>query len=157
MTISISMGNTQCWWTRLFHKLMPDKSLKFKFRTCKGDKLFKNKITVRMARLRKITDCRNVSQVKLLEYCSIVTNNGKSWMSSGIFQKMDSRLKSRLGGEKYFLASNKRPAYPKVTSLKTILIFFLSLNTTSVLQPLYQGRTRVFKSDFNIHQNDQAL
>ena len=74
----------------------------------------------------------------------------KSWIDSEIFTKWIKQL------DRKFLAQNCKvafivdncPAHPHVPDLTAIDLIFLSLNTTSVTQPMDQGVKRSLKAKY---------
>ena len=147
-----------CDESGLFYKLLPNKTLAFKGQRCAGGKLSKDRLTlmfcVNMDGSDKCPLLTIGKSQKPRSFKNKVTlpteykSNRKAWMTSDIFtewlKKFDRKMTTQK--RKVALLLDNCAAHPKnVTGLKSVELYYLPPNTTSVLQPLDQGIIKNFK------------
>ena len=74
-------------------------------------------------------------------------NQQKSWIDRVLFEERVREMDKKFvyEGRKVALVIGNCPVHPQIENLKSIKLFFLSLNTTSQTQPMDQGVTRLLK------------
>ena len=143
--------------TRLYWRLLPDKTHAVAGKVCTGGKKSKERVPVLV--------CANMSGSEKLPLLTIgkfkkprcfrgVTclpahyeANTSAWMNSAVFeewlQKWDAKLTS--SKRKIALVLDNCTAHPRVQSLQSIELIFLPPNTTSEIQPCDQGIIQALK------------
>ena len=141
----------------LFHQCLPSKTCQLSGEKCSEGKNSKIRLTsmaaasgtgekLEMFVIGKSKKPRCFENIKQLP-CRYRTQK-KSWMTGVSFEellrKLDSSLRSQSG--KVALLIENCPAHSEIKNLTNINLIFLSLNTTSVLQPMDQGVMRNLKT-----------
>lgn len=148
--------------TGLFFRQMPDKTLHFKAKSCKGGKLSKERITVLITCsatgekfplwvIGKSAKPRCFKNVKLDELPCTYKNNNKAWMTSNMFLDYLSWLNKRMKLEKrkVLLFIDNAPSHPHdFPEMSNVKVKFLPPNTTSSTQPCDQGVIYTLKVHF---------
>ena len=75
-------------------------------------------------------------------------NQQKSWIDRVLFEERVREMDKKIvyEGRKVALVIGNCPVHPQIENLKSIKLFFLSLNTTSQIQPMDQGLTCSLKA-----------
>ncbi|XP_025202400.1 tigger transposable element-derived protein 6-like [Melanaphis sacchari] len=112
----------------LFFKLMSDKSLVLKDKTCHGGKLSKDWLT--------FLTCSNKSGTDKLKLLVIAQNH--AWMTGSLFIEWVQQLNCKFVKQKrkVLLFVDNCPTHPKDITLTNIKLVFFPPNATSKLQPL---------------------
>ncbi|XP_055910699.1 tigger transposable element-derived protein 4-like [Eupeodes corollae] len=146
--------------TRLFYKMTPNRTLKFKGEKCVGGKMSKERITVLVGgnmtgtvqhKLLVIGKAKNTWCFKNIKKLpSLYESNKRAWMTSGIFEKDLRNWDRQLGKQKetILLLVDNCPQHPNIDGLTSMKLVFLPPNTTSVLQPMDQGTIRSLKEHY---------
>ena len=159
-----------CDESGLFYRILPNRTLAFKGQKCAGGKMSKERISIMF--------CANMDgsyKVPLLcigksqkprsfrGHLTLPTEykaNSTAWMTSEIFmewlRKLDSKMS--LQRRKIALLLDNCSAHPKtVSGLKSVRMFFLPPNCTSVLQPMDQGIIICFKHHYKTAINKKNI
>jgi transposase-like protein len=141
-----------CDETGLFYKMEPNKSFTLKGEDCHRGKRSKERITV--------LPCANMTGSEKLPLLVIgkwanprcfkarnrpvpleYKSQRAAWMNGDIFTEWLKKLdrKFHCQGRKVAMILDNCRAHPKVQGLKSIKLFFLPPNTTSITQPMHQG------------------
>ena len=146
--------------TGLFFRLLPDKTLAFKNKSCHGGKQSKERITVMVGAnsdgseklpLLVIGKSKNPRCFKNVKSLPVdYTNSKKAWMNGDIYTTWLMKLDRRFQRQKrnILMIVDNCPAHPDVSGLKNIKVVFLPPNTTSQLQPMDQGVIRSLKAHY---------
>ena len=140
----------------LFYRAQPERSLHLKDERCVGGKHTKFRLTgleaanaagekLPMFVIGKSKSPRCFKNIKHLP-CRYRSQN-KSWMDSILFEEWVCEVDRcfTAEGKKIALVDNC-PAHPSIDNLVSVDLFFLAPNTTSKLQPMYQGVIRSLKA-----------
>ena len=132
------------------------KPYQLKSEKCSGGKLSKIRITgltaanavgdkLTMFVIGKVKKPQCFNNVKFLP-CRY-RNQQKSWIDRELFEERVREMDKKFvyEGRKVALVIGNCPVHPQIENLKSIKLFFLSLNTTSQTQPMDQGVTRLLK------------
>ena len=143
----------------LFYQALPKKTLHLKDEKCTGGKHSKIRLTgiaaanmngdkLPMFVIGRSNKPRCFKGVKKLP-CRY-RGQKKSWMDSQRFEEWVRELDDQFEKEnrKVALLLDNCTAHPEIGGLKSIDIFFLPPNTTSVLQPMEQGVIRSLKAKY---------
>ena len=159
-----------CDESGLFYRILPNRTLAFKGQKCAGGKMSKERISIMFCSnmdgsdrvpLLCIGKAKNPRSFR--GHLTLPTEyraNKKAWMTSEIFtewiRKFDSRMS--LQNRRIALLLDNCSAHPKsVSGLKSIQMFFLPPNCTSVLQPMDQGIIRCFKHHYRTAINKKHI
>ena len=159
-----------CDESGLFYRILPNRTLAFKGQKCAGGKMSKERISIMFCANMDGSDkvpllCIGKSQKprSFRGHLTLPTEykaNSKAWMTSEIFmewlRKLDSKMS--LQRRKIALLLDNCSAHPKnVSGLKSVRMFFLPPNCTSVLQPMDQGIIRCFKHHYKTAINKKNI
>ena len=143
----------------LFYRALPQKTLHLKGEKCSGGKHSKIRLTglaaanmtgekLPMFVIGKSKKPRCFKHITCLP-CRY-RGQSKSWMNSELFEEWvrEQDKKFEKEGRKVALVIDNCPAHPSIENLKSIYLYFLPPNTTSVLQPMDQGVIRSLKAKY---------
>ena len=159
-----------CDESGLFYRVLPNRTLAFKGQKCSGGKMSKERISVLFCANMDGTDrvpllCigKSHNPRSFRGHLTLPTEyraNSKAWMTGDIFtewiRKFDSRMS--LQNRKIALLLDNCSAHPKyISGLKSVKMFFLPPNCTSILQPMDQGIIRCFKHHYRSSINKRNI